>query len=289
MFAAPIVAKERPALAVTMDDVRWQSIPEANRTSADEDIRSAIRPRRAALFVVGSLVDNEMGRGILENWSAAGHVLGNHTWSHRPLSGSTPEDFERDILRNEQFLRAYPTFTRLFRFPMLKEGGTAGVRDRERAFLHAHGYRNGAVTIDASDWYYDQRLRARLEAEPGFDAARFREPYLAHLWDRAQYYDGLSHAVLGRSARHTLLIHYNLLNALFLSDALNMFVGRGWDLIGADEAFRDPVFRREPRTVPAGESLLWALAKESGRFEGRLRYPGEDGDYEKEKLDRLGL
>jgi hypothetical protein len=41
--------------------------------------------------------------------------------------------------------------------------------------------------------------------------------------------------------------------------------------------------------VPAGESLIWALAKESGRFQDRLRYPGEDGVYEEPKMNTLGL
>jgi len=31
------------------------------------------------------------------------------------------------------------------------------------------------------------------------------------------------------------------------------------------------------------------LAKETGKFESRLRYPGEDDVYEKPSLDRLGL
>jgi hypothetical protein len=34
---------------------------------------------------------------------------------------------------------------------------------------------------------------------------------------------------------------------------------------------------------------VWALAKQTGTFEHRLRYPGEDDRYEKAKLDRLGL
>jgi hypothetical protein len=55
------------------------------------------------------------------------------------------------------------------------------------------------------------------------------------------------------------------------------------------DAFRDPVFKQEPKIVPAGKSLVWALAKESGRFEDRLRYPGEDGEYEKARMDALGL
>jgi hypothetical protein len=95
--------------------------------------------------------------------------------------------------------------------------------------------------------------------------------------------------VLGRGVKHTLLIHHNLLNKFFLGDLLAMFERRGWKLIDATEAFTDPVFAAEPKILPAGESILWALAKESGKFERELRYPAEDSVYEKPKMDKLGL
>ena len=44
-----------------------------------------------------------------------------------------------------------------------------------------------------------------------------------------------------------------------------------------------------PNNVPAGESLIWALAKQSGKYEDLLRYPAEDEEYEKDKMDALGL
>lgn len=144
-------------------------------------------------------------------------------------------------------------------------------------------------TVDASDWYYAERLQARLHADPAFDVSRFRDPYVQHLQDRSLYYDKLSREVLGRSPNHTLLIHYSFLNAQFLSDVLAMYRGMRWDIINSNDAFSDPVFQSEPETLPAGESLIWALAKQTGRYEGRLRYPGEDESYEKPKLDQLGL
>ena len=273
-----------------MDDVRWQAIPQDRRPEAEERLLSHLGKTRACLFAVGQNVDNAQGAEILTRWNAAGHLIGNHTYSHVALFGkTTPEEFEQGILRNEVVLRPYSGFRKWFRFPALKEGQTRELRDRFRSFLAGHGYTNGAVTIDASDWYYNQRLLARIEAEPSFDVNRYRQPYLDHIWDRAQFYDRLSRDVLGRSVAHTLLIHYNLLNALFLGDLLAMFRSQGWEAIGADEAFSDRVFERRPDTVPAGESLIWALAKATGRFEDRLRYPGEDDVYEKPVLDRLGL
>ncbi len=41
--------------------------------------------------------------------------------------------------------------------------------------------------------------------------------------------------------------------------------------------------------IPAGESLVWALARSSGKYPDRLRYPAEDGDYEEAKMNQLGL
>jgi hypothetical protein len=273
-----------------MDDVRWQLLPEDRRPEAEQHLLEHLGKTRAFLFAIGQSVDNPEGAAILKRWSAAGHRIGNHTYSHQPLIGRmAPEEFEADILRNHDVLRPYSGFRQWFRFPALKEGQTRELRDRFRSFLARHGYRNGAVTIDASDWYYNQRLLARLEAQPGFHVSLYRQPYLDHIWDRAQFYDRLSRDVLGRSAAHTLLIHYNLLNSLFLGDLLAMFRSRGWGVIDAEEAFSDRVFTRQPDTAPAGESLIWALAKETGMFEDRLRYPGEDDVYEKPALDRLGL
>jgi peptidoglycan-N-acetylglucosamine deacetylase len=290
LCAAPLFAQARPSVAITMDDVQWQMIPEERRPEAEHRLLEHLGTTRAFLFARGNCVDNEHGSGILNQWVAAGHWIGNHTYSHRPLLGKiTPADFEQDILHNEEILHGYAGFRKWFRFPLLKEGQTREVRDRLRSFLARHGYRNGAVTIDASDWYYDQRLRARLASDHAFDVNLYREPYLNHIWDRAQFYDQLSRDVLGRSVSHTVLIHYNLLNSLFLGHLLGMFRSKGWSIIGADEAFSDPVFKRQPDTAPAGESLIWALAKETGRFENRLRYPGEDDVYEKPLLDRWGL
>jgi hypothetical protein len=41
--------------------------------------------------------------------------------------------------------------------------------------------------------------------------------------------------------------------------------------------------------MPAEQSLIWSLAKQTGQYDNKLRYPGEDGEYEKDKMDKLGL
>lgn len=290
-----LAAPARRRLAITIDDFNWRVIPRFSPADAARGLLDTLEMHgrvRAALFVCGRFVDGgPQGRQLLRALNDAGHLIGNHTYSHPNYHSPqvTTASFEQELLRNEAVLGGYSHFRKWFRFPMLHEGDTKAKRDDMRAFLRARAYRNGHVTIDTSDWYYDFRLRSRLEKEPGFETARFRRPYLEHILDRARYYDGLSQQAVGRSIPHTLLIHYNYLNTLWLGDLLDQFAADGWDLIHADEAYGDEVFGREPRSLPAGESLVWALAKEAGKLPADARYPAEDGEYERSKLDALGL
>ncbi|HKX31413.1 MAG TPA: polysaccharide deacetylase family protein [Blastocatellia bacterium] len=281
-----------PQVAITMDDFNLFGETDGEKETNSRAILAALGSHsklKAAAFIQGRNVDHEVGRRVLQAWNDAGHLIANHTYSHWYYHERSVEEFEADILRCEELIKNYPRFTRRFRFPMLKEGDTVERRDRLRAFLKEHGYQPGSVTIDASDWYVEQRLRARLKQNPKAELSGYRRFYLDHIWERALYYENLSQRVLGRSVKHTLLIHHNRLNQLFLGDLLTMFERKGWELIDAAEAFTDPVFATEPMILPAGESLLWAIARESGKFQRELRYPGEDSVYEKPRMDRLGL
>jgi hypothetical protein len=47
-----------------------------------------------------------------------------------------------------------------------------------------------------------------------------------------------------------------MLNALFLGDLIEMFRSKGWKPVDADYAFKDKVYDRQPKTLPAGEGLI---------------------------------
>jgi len=241
---------------------------------------------KSILFV--TRVDADPKRNdLIRQWGIQGHQIGNHTATHPNFNKISLAAYEQELLICDLAIRDMPGFTRRFRFPYLKEGDTVEKRDGFREFLVANTYATGPVSVDASDWYYSERLSDRLKKDPRADRRPYRDAYLRHLYDRARYYDGLSRAVLGRSVAHVLLLHHNLINALFLKDVIQMFKNRGWTLIDSEVAFKDPVYAMRPDSLPAGESILWALAKQKG-VQG-LRYPGEDDTYEKPILDRLHL
>jgi peptidoglycan-N-acetylglucosamine deacetylase len=285
-------AGSRPRVAITMDDPSVEPNPFMDWKEANQRILQALDSRKlkAALFVCGHRVDRPEGKNLLGAWDDAGHLICNHSYSHLMyLNKTSYDDFAADFLRDEPMIAPYRNRARLFRYPFLKEGDTADKRDRFRALLNEHGYRVGHVTIDGSDWYVDDRMQQRLLENPKAKLEPYRDYLIAHLLDRASFYQQLALDVLGHQVSHTLLIHCTMINALFLQDVMAAFEKSGWEWIDADHAYEDPVFLKEPQTLPAGESLIWALAAETGRFKDRLRYPGEDDTYEKPKMDALGL
>lgn len=286
-------AAQAEEISFTMDDPQVIETPLLTSKVRNEKILAAFDKFKvkAALFVCGMRIDNDEGKALLRSWDEKGHMIANHSYSHLYYNSKKMsfEEYRNDVLKVEPLIKTLKNFSRLFRYPYLKEGNTQEKRDQMRDFLKQNSYQEGYVSIDASDWAIDARLIAKLEKNPKLELKPYRDFYLKHIWSRAQYYNELAKKVYGRQIRHTLLIHHSLLNALFFGDLMQMFKDHSWKLISASEAFKDDVFKLHPNIVPAGESIAWASAKESGKFESQLRYPAEDDSYEKEEMDRLGL
>ena len=301
MIAAPSVWARtvRPEVAFTFDDPKVDGGAGLSGQQINERMLSVLAKHKlkAVLFVCGKRVDSDAGKSLVAEWDRAGHGIGNHSYSHLYFNASgesgdskvTLADFEADALKVEPLIRHYKHFVRLYRYPFFKEGDTVGKRDGMRSFLQQHGYRIGRATIDASDWAINSRLEAHAKTSPGADFTAYGDYFLQHIWERAQFYDSLAQRVLGHPVRHTVLLHHGALNALFLNRLIGMFVEKGWKPIDAQRAYADPVYDLQPKILPAGEGLIWALAKESGKFEKELRYPGEDDVYENPKMDALKL
>lgn len=280
-------------VSFTIDDPGVQSAPGMTHLQVGEKLLRTLKDNqlKTILFVCGMRIDNAEGKELLSLWDKENHVIGNHTYSHKNYNTAqitTPFLIE-DLSKNESLIKGYKNFKKIFRYPMLKEGESVQKRDQLRSYLNEQGYSFGHVTIDASDWYISLRMVEKLKKGEKVDLEAYKKYYLAHIWDRAQYYNNLSKEVLGREIKHNVLIHHNPLNAYFLGDLIKMFKEKGWKVINAAQAFEDPAYKMTPKISPAGESLLWGLAKESGKYDKVLRYPGEDGEYQKEEMDKLGL
>lgn len=287
-----LLAQDKPRVAISMDDPNTNDTPLMTWQERNESILNTLKKHnlQAALFICGKRIDNDSGKVLLKSWNDAGHLLCNHSYSHIYFHSDkvTLDDYVKDFLKCDSLLNGYSMFYKIFRYPYLKEGNTIEKRDGFRNILTAYSYRTGHVTIDASDWYIDSRLIDSLKKNPNLDNTPYKEYYLQHIYDRAQFYNDLALKVTGRQITHTLLIHHSFLNALFLDDLINMFIDKGWEVVPVGRAYyMDPIYDERPDILPAGESLIWALAKQTGQYNNILRYPGEDGSCEEEGFNKF--
>jgi peptidoglycan/xylan/chitin deacetylase (PgdA/CDA1 family) len=224
--------------------------------------------RQAAFFVaVGNLEKNHGagGRERLAAYAEAGHVLANHSWSHERLSTSEPGAYLADIDRADRWLRGHRGYRAWFRFPFLDEGGSDKVkRDAIRAGLAARGLRNGYVTVDASDWHLEQLTIAAARDGESMNMSALRTLYVESHVEAAEFYDKLARQTLGRSPAHVLLLHETDLAALYVPDLVAALRARGWEIITADQAYRDPLKSAHPEVRVAQGTLTEALAWERG-------------------------
>lgn len=278
------------SLSLTFDDgLNPDTHPGAREWN--QRILSHLQQADISAMVFPSLARTGTGAGLdlIMDWARAGHAVGNHTSRHRSLPSEqvTLADFVQDVKEGDTALSHFPTWEPMLRFPYLKEGDTTEKRDGMRAWMRANGYRVAPVSIDASDWYYNQIYSAHAKSGVQEKAAQVKKAYIEHLLDRANYYDGLAKQVLGRSPIHVMLLHTNEINAAALPQVIAVFRERGWHFVAPKAAFDDPVYSLPVNTLPAGESLIWARAKAAGL--SGLRYPAEDSVYEEPKLRSQSL
>lgn len=219
------------------------------------------------------------GYNRLERYAKAGHLLGNHSHSHRRPDDSGSVSYISDIRRADDSLRQFSTFVPLFRYPMLDEGRTVPVRDSIRQALDSLGYRNGYVTIDTWDWYFERKCRDAAENGIEIDTVALGEIYVDVLWGAIQFYDEMARDALGYSPNHILLLHENDLAALYIDDLVNFLRKKGWEIISPIEAYDDSLSNRIPDVLYNNQGRVAAAAVEQGYDKEKLRHVSEDAGY----------
>ncbi len=264
--------------------------PQARNASLLETLKK--HQVKAALFVtLANGADRPEGLALAKAWGEAGHFLGNHTVTHLDLNDQavTLKQYQDEILACDTVIRPLPGFAPWFRFTFLREGNTPEKRDGMKAFLKARGMRNAYVSLDTSDWRLDAALEAALNEHPDADLKPFRATYLAHLRQRAEAYRDLSRRLFGRDIPQVLLLHHNLINALFLGDAIQQFKAMGWTLTDPATAFQDFAYTLDPQRPSPGQSLLISAARSLGYRPDNWERMLDDGDFEILQLKQKGL
>lgn len=301
--AGKAVNSARKRIAVTMDDfdLRFDKMLSPKARNAAILAAFSAHDHRAAGFVTGALAIGEdqieddarqnFAREIISSWSQAGHLLGNHTWSHKNSSDEDSSFIQADILKNHEYLTAFPGYEKIFRFPFLAEGGGIEKIETYREFLAAQGFQNAPVTISSIDWFISLRLEQRIMDSPSFvlsdkDYAAYRDYYIQLVLEVSNQKDDLARRLGYNDLPHSLLMHHNVLNGLYLKEVMDALAADGWEFVDAREMFSHPLYSLKPKTPTRGRSVLSVLAQEAGIAHN---FPEKYYGFGKAEMERLGL
>lgn len=283
-------------VAITIDDgPNLEQTPRLSPEQRNQTMLNALAKHgvSAALFVTADYAAKQpAGYVLAKAWGDAGHAVGNHTMSHPNLHSDKVSlaQYQQEILDCDQIISTLPGYQKWYRYTYLREGNTPEKRDGMRNFLKQQNYRNAYVSLDTSDWRLNEKLIEVLKKNPEADVTPIKLAYLAHVRQRAEAYRALSLQLQGRDIPQVLLMHHNLINALWLDDVLAQFKEMGWKFTTPAAAFSDPVYQLVPERTAPGQSLLLSMARSLGldKFAGWGRLV-DDGDFEIEALKKQEL
>ena len=192
---------------------------------------------------------------VLRSWVAAGHPVGNHTWTHVNLLKVPLPDYLADLEKNEPLLERLHAEAgdqlsghpwRVFRYPYLFEGDTLQKHHAVRTYLREHGYQIAEVSIDAEDWAFNPPF-ARCAARGDRQAlAQLHDRYVSVHVHELRRMREMTRLLAGREVRHVLLLHAGVADADALDDLLTAYEKEGVRWIDLRTALADPFYAQDP-------------------------------------------
>jgi peptidoglycan/xylan/chitin deacetylase (PgdA/CDA1 family) len=280
-LATPAAAQKR--IALSFDDVPRAPGEFMSPQQRTERLIAALRRarvRQVAFFVNPGNLQQPWGagrEGQIAAYVRAGHVIGNHSFSHPHLSQIGAAGFIANIYQAAAWLNGRPGYRPWFRFPFLDEAANdPPTRDAVRAALRARHLTNGYVTADSMDWLLDQ-LIAEAPHERQLVMSALRDLYVRTIVESAEFADRLARDALHRQPIQVMLMHETDIEAMFIPDAVAALRAHGWQIVPIDEAYRDPIARAEPDS-PYLSTRIGALASLPGMPHRELSPPSNRVD-----------
>jgi peptidoglycan/xylan/chitin deacetylase (PgdA/CDA1 family) len=205
---------------------------------------------KAVFFCVGQYCIDRKNPGLCKQLSENGHFLANHSTNHRGLSTISLDEFEKEITSTQDILAPYG-MKKWFRYPYLDYGNqvsSGGSPEKSRGSfqsLEKLGYTEGYVTINTFDWHINRRLQDAIKQHKKIDYETLRTAYMDFLEEWIEFYIDLHKQAIDQEIVHTLLLHDNDLNALYLPDIIAMIKRKGWHIVSPERAFQDTSWTKE--------------------------------------------
>jgi len=119
--ASSLDAKE---IAISFDDTPRRL---TGHVTGFERAKNLVKQLKAAqvtdaVFYCNSSDINSETEKVVQFYSDSGYTIANHTHSHADFQKLSFTDYNKDFFRADKTLSQYSNFSKLFRFPFLREG-----------------------------------------------------------------------------------------------------------------------------------------------------------------------
>lgn len=192
----------------------------------------------------------------LSLYKDSGNKIGNHTCNHPRFDKVGLDAYSADTAKADKALQPLLAGQKFFRYPYLNEGADEKMRDQFRDWLNRNGYRNAMVSIDSDDQIVSERLNEAKKLGKKINYNKVRDLYIKHIVTSAEFYEKMATENLGYSPKHILLLHENDSSVLYLEALVAEFKNKGWKIISAEEAFKDPLYKTAPKNTYAGNGII---------------------------------
>ncbi|MES2443523.1 MAG: SGNH/GDSL hydrolase family protein [Pseudomonadota bacterium] len=255
-----------PEIAFTFDDLPAHAALPGNTTRVEiaAQVIAALRAANVPAvhgFINGVQAEKEpASAAVLRMWRDAGFPLGNHGWSHANLDRISDAQFAEELAKNEPVLQSLmgKGDWHWFRYPFLAEaGGDPARRARIRKLLGERGYKVAPVTMDFSDWAYNDAYARCVARGDAAAITTMEAAYLAGADANITRYRAMAKAVTGHDIPYVLLMHLGAFDARMMPRLLEVYRKRGFRFVSLEQATRDSFYRAEidPALAPDPQGL----------------------------------
>jgi peptidoglycan/xylan/chitin deacetylase (PgdA/CDA1 family) len=235
-------------MAITVDDIPRHGVMPRGETRLEisRGIVAALKARGVPAygFVNGEHAEETPDNAAaLHLWSDA-FPVGNHTWSHASLDTVTTQQYRREIVRNEPLLErlSHGRDWGWFRYPYLAEGNDPAQRSAIREYLASSGYRIAAVTIDFSDFAYNDPYTRCVAKGDDKAIVALETEYLEAAHDAALASQEMARTLYGADMPQVLLTHVGVFEARMFPRLLDLYREMGFRFVTLAEAQNHPYY-----------------------------------------------
>lgn len=265
VFLFPLFAGAKQ-IALTFDDSPMPDSGYFKSVDRSEELLRKLKELRVprAMMFVNPCKGKEQNATFqqMKKYVDAGHLIGNHTCSHPRLDEVGYVEYTKDISNADHLLSSLFRGQKFFRFPFLNESHDIQLRDQVRDWLMKNQYRNGMVSVDNDDYIFSFKINQAKNAGLQFDTKKVEKLFIEHVMGAVQFYDELAVKTLGYSPKHVLLLHEMDATVMFLGPLVRELRHQGWEIIGVDQAFRDPVYLEKPQNTYANNGIIAQISVE---------------------------